>query len=128
LRDERENAADKIKQKDIESSLRIEKAKLEEKLESATAQELDLTKLLENSKNELSLFRIKRENQIAIFENKLDRKQQSLEKSRQELENLRTESESLNFKEENLKAFVTPLGTNLQLINNFCYYYENYPT
>ncbi|CAG8558350.1 10055_t:CDS:2 [Diversispora eburnea] len=71
----------------------IERAKAEEKLESAKARELGLTKLLEDTKTELSLVRVEKDNQVAIFENKLDQKSALLENIRQELKNLEIKSE-----------------------------------
>ena len=93
IRETQANTTDKLRQEQEKSTLRVDKAKVEEKLESAKARELGLTKLLEDTKTELGLVRVEKDNQLAIFENKLDQKQQLLENVRQALRDLEIKHE-----------------------------------
>lgn len=93
LRETKESASDRLRQEGEKSTLRIEKARVEEQLESSNAQRIDLSRRLENKEEELKVVRQEKENQLIVFENKLDQKQQLLETVRQSLKDLEIKHE-----------------------------------
>ena len=93
LRETRENANERLRQQGIESTLRVENTRLQERLESASSRLIEAKKETEDTKTELSVVRREKDNQLAIFENKLDQKQQLLENVRQALKDLEIKHE-----------------------------------
>jgi len=98
LGDERTNCANRIAeiklQNEREKSIsQVEKTELRERLESSNTQNTGLKKQLEDTKTELSLVRIAKDDQEIALIGKIDQKQLLLETVRQSLADLRVESE-----------------------------------
>ncbi|CAG8660371.1 13911_t:CDS:2 [Ambispora leptoticha] len=94
-------ANEKLSRQNTESTLRNEKKLVEEKLENFKTEKVGLLKQIEDGKQELSLVRVKKDEQLKLIEDKLIKKDDRLKELEKEMEALRVDKEKVISQKEN---------------------------
>ncbi|CAG8641419.1 38762_t:CDS:10, partial [Gigaspora margarita] len=101
LKNANEMANEKLSRQNTESTLRNEKKSVEEKLENFKTEKVGFLKQIEDGKQELSLIRVEKDNQLALIENKLTQKDDKLKELEKAMEALRVDKEKVIIRKDN---------------------------
>ncbi|CAI2173731.1 5648_t:CDS:2 [Funneliformis geosporum] len=137
-------ASERLEEQRVQSTLRNEKTLVERDLTSARNEIGSLKNLIEAGKNELSLVKVEKDNQIALVKVELTEKESELKELEKSMADLRVDHEKENaekelqirlsqeelleekirLKQEKLETFAGDTKISLEQIQNLCDYYE----